>query len=341
MGDHSMDTDDHDIDVEECDGHPSGSQTNHVFNDGTDFYIGLLDDNRFLCYFVSCATCIRGYTHMRKVIAVDGTHLYGKYEGVLLFSVAQDTENHVYPIAFCILDKERDDSWTYFFQQLKFIIVDKPDLCIISSRHKSIANDISRTYEHAHDELCMKYLSENLRKNFQCGDSLHAYYNAAKAYGYKEFDEHFQQFSDKSPEAAQCLKFKIGFEKWSRAHFPANRQRRANIGDSNNIFVPSAEITLREKMTEGDSLFVSNINGDVDKFTVIGSGRTAKVNLLNKTCSCREYDLVKLPCAHAMAALRLKYGNGYGSNIYKYSSPIYKVQSYILAFAKTINVVPV
>ncbi|XP_060182021.1 uncharacterized protein LOC132611637 [Lycium barbarum] len=226
----------------------------------------------------------------------------------------------------------------------------------------------------------MKHLFENLRKNFQCGDSLHAYFNEIKAYGYEEFDEPFQQFKDKIPEAAQCLEFEIGFEKWSRAHFPANRydvlttniveslnsmltdereylvsaiftsisrrfaeifrERRIDIGDSNNIVVPSTEITLREKMTQGDSLFVGNINGDADEFTVIGSGRTAKVNLLNKTCSCREYDLVKLPCAQVMVALRLKYGNGYGSSIYKYSSPMYKVQSYILAFAETINVVP-
>ncbi|XP_060210209.1 uncharacterized protein LOC132637079 [Lycium barbarum] len=349
-------------------------------NPGSRICISLSDGNRFLYYFMSYAACIRGYTHMRKVIAIDDTYLYAKYEGVLSSAVAQDTENHVYPIAFCVVDKECDDSWTYFFQQLKFIIVDELDLCIISDRHKSIANGISRTYEHAHHGLCMKHLSENLRKNFQCGDSFHAYFNVAKAYGYEEFDEHFQQFKDKSPEAAQCLEFEIGFKKWSRAHFLVNRynilatniaeslnsilrderdypvsalfisisrrfaeifrQRRADIGDSNNIFVPSAEITLREKMTEGDSLFVSNINGDADEFTVIDSGRTAKVNLLNKTCSCREYDLVKLPCAHAMAALRLKYRNGYGSSIYKYSSLMYKVQSYILAFAETINVVP-
>ncbi|XP_060195043.1 uncharacterized protein LOC132624255 [Lycium barbarum] len=93
-------------------------------------------------------------------------------------------------------------------------------------------------------------------------------------------------------------------------------------------------------MTEGDSLFVSNINGDADEFTIIDSGKTAKVNLLNKTCSCREYDLVKLPCTHAMVALRLKYGNGYGSSIYKYSLQMYNVQSYIFAFAESINVIP-
>ncbi|XP_059315395.1 uncharacterized protein LOC132066005 [Lycium ferocissimum] len=118
------------------------------------------------------------------------------------------------------------------------------------------------------------------------------------------------------------------------------RQRRANISSSINLFVPSAEKTLREKMNEGDSLFVNNINGDANEFTVVGSGLTAKVNLLNKTCTCREYDLVKLPCAHEIKALRLKYGPDYGSSIYEYSSPMYKVQSYILAFGETINVVP-
>ncbi|KAH0738892.1 hypothetical protein KY290_037597 [Solanum tuberosum] len=36
---------------------------------------------------------------MRKVIAVDGTFLRSKYEGVLLSAVAQDAENHIFPVA--------------------------------------------------------------------------------------------------------------------------------------------------------------------------------------------------------------------------------------------------
>ncbi|XP_016549549.1 uncharacterized protein LOC107849499 [Capsicum annuum] len=87
---------------------------------------------------------IMGYAHMRKVIAVDDTHLYGKYEGMLLSAVAQDTENHIFPIAFCVVDKENDTSWTFFFQKLKFIVEDEPDLCVISDRHISIANAFSR-----------------------------------------------------------------------------------------------------------------------------------------------------------------------------------------------------
>ncbi|XP_059294538.1 uncharacterized protein LOC132047521 [Lycium ferocissimum] len=260
---------------------------------------------------------------MRRVIAIDGTHLYGRYEGVLFSAVAQDTENHIYPIAFCVADKECDESWTYFFEQLRYIIDDEPDLCIISDRHKSIANDVSRIFEHAHHGLCMKHL--------------------AKAYGYQEVNEHFQELRNKCPEAANCLEFDIGFDKWSRAYFPSVNRYDAETyryQQFNQLFVPSAEKMLREKMNDGDYLFVNNINGDADEFIVVSSGLAAKVNLLNKTCTCREYDLVKLLCAHAMVALRLKYGPDYCSSIYEYSSPMYKFQSYILAFGETINVVP-
>ncbi|PHT33699.1 hypothetical protein CQW23_25499 [Capsicum baccatum] len=53
----------------------------------------------------------------------------------------------------------------------------------------------------------------------------------------------------------------------------------------------------------------------------------------------RMFDLVKIPCAHAMAALRSKHNDDYGLSIYEYSSPMYKVEEYLLAYSKSINVV--
>ncbi|KAH0635876.1 hypothetical protein KY289_035791 [Solanum tuberosum] len=55
-------------------------------------------------------------------------------------------------------------------------------------------------------------------------------------------------------------------------------------------------------MIEGDSLYVENIIGDDKQFTLFGAGSTFNVNLLEKSCSYREYDLVKILCAHAMTA---------------------------------------
>ncbi|KAF3637484.1 hypothetical protein FXO38_23680 [Capsicum annuum] len=74
---------------------------------------------------------------------------------------------------------------------------------------------------------------------------------------------------------------------------------------------------------------------------VFGNGVTAKVNLLEKSCSYRKFNLVKMSFEHTMAALRAKYGDGegYGNSIYDYSSPIYNAESYLLVYLEAINVV--
>ncbi|XP_015159430.1 uncharacterized protein [Solanum tuberosum] len=274
-------------------------------------------------YFLAFGACIKGFAHMRKVIAVDDTHLNGKYEGVLLSDVSQDTENHVYLIAFCVVDKENDASWIFFFEKLKEIVVDKPDLCFISDRHKSITNDIVNIYNHAHHGYCMRHLGENLCVNHHCGDYLYLYYNATKAYSLEEFDNHFVEFKNKCPAATVVLKHDIGFEKWISAHFFGNRydvmttniakslnamlinereypvasifnsiakrfgelfrERHAYILKSmGNQMVSTAEKITRKKMIEGDSLYVENVTGDGNQFTMFGAGVTAYVNLLEK-----------------------------------------------------------
>ncbi|KAM3323734.1 hypothetical protein P3S67_004885 [Capsicum chacoense] len=40
-------------------------------------------DGSFIYYFLAFRACIRGYIHMRKVIAVDGTHLYEKHISIV------------------------------------------------------------------------------------------------------------------------------------------------------------------------------------------------------------------------------------------------------------------
>ncbi|KAF3663020.1 hypothetical protein FXO37_12189 [Capsicum annuum] len=93
-------------------------------------------------------------------------------------------------------------------------------------------------------------------------------------------------------------------------------------------------------MIEGDKLYVNNINKSTDEFTVLGYGPSAKVNLSRRSCNCRKYDLVKLPCTHAMAALRLKHGDEDNTSIYNYSLPICSKESYLLAYLEPICAVP-
>ncbi|XP_047267109.1 uncharacterized protein LOC124897777 [Capsicum annuum] len=119
------------------------------------------------------------------------------------------------------------------------------------------------------------------------------------------------------------------------------RERRAYVVKSKDKkFVLTAEKILRDNISEGNSFYVENISGDERQFTVFSSGCTTKVDLLERSCSCRKFELVKIPCAHAMISLRLKHNDDYGLRVYDYSSPLYKMEEHLLAYLKSINVVP-
>ncbi|XP_073273302.1 uncharacterized protein [Primulina huaijiensis] len=62
--------------------------------------------------------CIDGFRHCRKIISVDGTHLYTKYKHKMLIGVTMDANNQVLPLAFAIVDEETTDSLKWFLENL-------------------------------------------------------------------------------------------------------------------------------------------------------------------------------------------------------------------------------
>ena len=77
-----------------------------VVNPGSKTTLSLNQNKRFQYFFISYDSWIIGFQEMIKVIVVDGTFLRSKYGGVLLSAMAQDVENHIFPVAFCVVDKE-------------------------------------------------------------------------------------------------------------------------------------------------------------------------------------------------------------------------------------------
>ena len=73
------------------------------------------------------------------------------------------------------------------------------------------------------------------------------------------------------------------------------------------------------------------------KFSVTGHGEVATVDLQRRTCTCRIFDLDKIPCPHAMAAIRSQHGDDFRNHIYLFSSPYYLVEKYIMAYCQKIH----
>ena len=94
------------------------------------------DDDIFKRFFWAFGQCIRSFTStLRPMVAVDGSHLRGKYPGVLLVAVTLDANNKLFPIAFAFAytEAERRDSWEWFLVNLSLSLGQPTNLTIISN----------------------------------------------------------------------------------------------------------------------------------------------------------------------------------------------------------------
>ena len=93
------------------------------------------------------------------MISIDGTHLYGKYKGVLIIAMATDANQKVLPLTFAVVDKESGPSWRWFLECLGTSIehvIPSDGICIISDRHKGIKCAI-REWPRGEDEIEQVY----------------------------------------------------------------------------------------------------------------------------------------------------------------------------------------
>ncbi|KAH0652858.1 hypothetical protein KY289_030536 [Solanum tuberosum] len=195
-------------------------------------------------------------------------------------------------------------------------------------KHPSIRKMVSTIYPASHYGCCMRHLGKNIQNNFH------------------------------NSKAAESLE-RIGFHTWSRAFCPGNRYNimTSNIAESvNSMFDVEREFPIvalfdeinrrfallfhqrRMELVNSANRFVPSIEKDISNVT--GHGDVATVDLQRRTCTCRILDLDKIPCPHAMPALRVHYGADFGNQIYEYSSPYYSVEKYIMAYCEEIHPVP-
>ncbi|XP_030970186.1 uncharacterized protein LOC115990499 [Quercus lobata] len=121
------------------------------------------------------APCIAAFQYCRPVISIDGTHLYGKYKGVLMIAMATDANQKVLPIAFAVVDKESGASWGWFLECLRTSIervIENKDICIISDRHKGIKCAIREwprgqdRRERVYHRYCLRHVASNFNTHF-------------------------------------------------------------------------------------------------------------------------------------------------------------------------------
>ncbi|KAL0862079.1 hypothetical protein Bca101_041197 [Brassica carinata] len=210
---------------------------------------------------------------MRRVIVVDGTFLKSKFKGVLLVATALDGNSNLYPIAFGIVDSENDQSWEWFMRQLKVVVADDNGLAFISDRQASIAKALE------------------------------------KAYRVADFKKIFAHVCNISPAIGTYLR-EADVKKWARCQFIGFRYdiRTTNPAESINSALCSPREfpviplldSIREMLTRWFYKRRRLISKHTHPLTVEVEEKIDRRN--KRTCSCGKFDLLKIPCRHAIKA---------------------------------------
>ena len=81
-----------------------------------------VDDNdgqkTFKRLYVCLKACKDSFVSCRPIIGLDGCFLKGKYGGELLSAMARDGNDQMVPLAYCVVEVENKETWSWFLELL-------------------------------------------------------------------------------------------------------------------------------------------------------------------------------------------------------------------------------
>ncbi|XP_019258190.1 PREDICTED: protein FAR1-RELATED SEQUENCE 4-like [Nicotiana attenuata] len=157
-------------------------------NPGTYTNIKIDYNNRFFYMFYTYGSSLSGWNHCRPVIVVDATFLKSKFHGVLMISVSKDANNQIFPLAFGIAESENNNSYEWYFSELRNAIGSRENLISLSDRHQAIAYAIAKVYPESHHGICIYHLEQNLKRRKVKSEVIKLFQTDARVYRRKEFD---------------------------------------------------------------------------------------------------------------------------------------------------------
>ncbi|WCJ43859.1 hypothetical protein M5689_024568 [Euphorbia peplus] len=247
-----------------------------------------------------------------------------------------------------------------------------PRLTILSDRQKGIVDGVEANFPTAFHGFCMRHLSESFRKEFNNTMLVNLLWEAAHALTVIEFEAKILEIEEISQDAAYWIR-RIPPRLWATAYFEGSRfgHLTANIVESMNswimeasglpiiqmmecirrqlmtwfnerretsmqwtsILVPCAERRVAEALERARTYQVLRANEA--EFEVISHEGTNVVDIRNRCCLCRGWQLYGLPCAHAVAALL-----SCRQNVHRFTESCFTVATYRKTYSQTIHPIP-
>jgi len=267
----------------------------------------------------------------------------GLINGELLCALGRDANNQMYPIAWAVVERETKESWDFFLSLLSTDLQfgDGNGWVFISDQQKGLINAVNKWAPKVEHRMCARHIYANWRKKFTNKKYQKLFWRCAKSSSMNLFNYNMNKLRAETPQGADAI-LRTDPEHWSRAWFKIGsfcdsvdnnmcecfnhwilkarflpiismlegirRQVMVRIHENRNkaerwtsLICPN---TYKKLMTyiiaSGSCHAISNGN---NCYEVTYWDHRFTVNLDERTCSCRFWQLSGLPCPHAISCI--------------------------------------
>ncbi|XP_033131799.1 uncharacterized protein LOC117126796 [Brassica rapa] len=241
-------------------------------------------------------SCIDGWKYLRKVLVVDGTHMFGKYKGVLLSASGQDANSHVFPIAFAVVESENTTAQQFSQRKINGThvhtmkaMVGRAGEALRVSEFKEIMELIKLT-----DWRCWDYLEKIDKKVWTRSHFEGERFNVMTSNAAELLNNALLPARD-SPIMAL-------FEFIRRKLCTWYVSRRTEISKMKGNVPDNIQKILVEQLVLSTGLLVMPCSTWLFEVTHRPTNFGFTVDLDKRTCTCLEFQKLGLPCRHAIAA---------------------------------------
>ncbi|XP_062109640.1 uncharacterized protein LOC133821212 [Humulus lupulus] len=239
----------------------------------------------------------------------------------MLCAVALDANNHLYPVAFGIVDSENHDSWKYFMSKLKEAIGEVEDLAFVSDRHASITHALETIFPDAYHGACYHHISMNVVAKFKTDHCHVLMYNIMTS-------NYAESFNNKTRDARSFpITTFVEFIRFTLQSWFCNRRETSE--KTTTTLAPTYEKNLVD-MAEKARFLIPYAIGRHEFHVLVGE-LNGEVDLLNKTCTCGVFQIIGIPCAHALSGSLKR-----GVNFYSLCSDYYKIETWRSSYTESI-----
>ncbi|XP_070049516.1 uncharacterized protein [Nicotiana tomentosiformis] len=122
----------------------------------------------FNSFYVCFYAMKKGWSEgCRRIIGLDGCFLKGICKGQLLVAVSKNGNNHIFPIAWAIVECENSFTWTWFLKCVThdLELQDGRDLTIMYDMQKGLLKAVSEVLPECEHRWCARHILENWSKD--------------------------------------------------------------------------------------------------------------------------------------------------------------------------------